>query len=1079
MLAVAEWSLGYALELGSGDLPTKVFWAKVEYLGIVTVPVMWLLFSLQYTGRKKWLTRRNLALLAIEPAVMLLLVWSNDFHGLIWSNIKLNTIGPLSILDFTYGVWFWVNTAYSYLLLLIGTILLFQAFWSAPRLYRGQAGALLIGALTPWVGNALYISGLSPFPHLDLTPIAFTFTGLAVAWGLFRFRLLDVVPVARNAVIESMSDGVIVLDAQNRIVDLNPAAQRAIGRMASEAIGQPAAQVFSGCSCLVERYRDVIEAHDEIALGEKDEEQRYFDLRISPLHDRSGCLTGRLVVFHDITERKQAESEILERQERLKAINDIAIETAGTFDLKQLLQNIIDRASELVKAEMGVIHLVDTDTGAVRDTFSSNYPIESDAFWRDRATPLQAMKPDAQDKIPPGVKVQGQGVLARIAAGEVILTEDITQESGYIGCPSWHPQIRACIGIPVRFAGKLQALLLLGHTDERFSFSDDDRELAQTLVNLAAVAIHTAKQFGELENLTSFQRKILDTAATAVFTVDVEQRITSVNSEFCEITGFAEEEVLGQHCDVLHGNPCMKRCGLYDQERKESIYHRQCEVTSKGGRQLTILKNANLLYDEQGNVTGGIESFVDVTELIEAREAAEAANRAKSEFLANMSHEIRTPMNGIIGMTELALDTELASEPREYLEMVMKSADNLLTLINDILDFSKIEAGKLDLESSDFNLRSSLGDMVKVLALRADAEGLELACHIPPDVPDALVGDVGRLRQIIINLVGNAIKFTEQGEVVVSVETESQTEKDERKEGTRKNKCEGGEMRNEEGRMKNEESLDYSSFFNSHSSFSSPTQHKEVCLHFAVTDTGIGIPKEKQQAIFRAFEQVDGSMTRKYEGTGLGLAISSQLVELMGGRIWLESNVGKGSTFHFTVRLGLQEEPAFVSAAKDEDKSPPDAHYLTSESQVELPVGLPPQQQRILLAEDNPINQMLAVGILEKRGYMVSAVSNGREALDFLDKKPFDLVLMDVQMPEMGGFEATAAIREREKETGLHIPIIAMTAHAMKGDRERCLEAGMDGYIPKPIRAKELFETIENLLPRKGNATAEVETGAP
>jgi len=313
MLAVAEWTLAYALELGSADLPSKHLWAKVQYLGIAFVPVMWLVFALQYTRYEKWLTRRYLALLSIVPCFTLLLVWTNDVHGLIWSSVKLDNSGSFLMLDLTHGGGFWVYTAFSYLAVLLSTFLLVRMLVRSPHLYRGQASALLIGALAPWTGNVLYVSGLSPIPCLDLTPFAFTFTGLAVAWGLFRFQLLEIVPVARDAVIESMGDAVIVLDMQNRVVDFNPAAQRLTGRPASETLGRPITQVLSGWPDLVEHYRGVTEARTEIVLGEGEAVQ-HFDLHISPLCDRRDRLTGRLVVLRDITERK-SEEEMRSRYE--------------------------------------------------------------------------------------------------------------------------------------------------------------------------------------------------------------------------------------------------------------------------------------------------------------------------------------------------------------------------------------------------------------------------------------------------------------------------------------------------------------------------------------------------------------------------------------------------------------------------------------------------------------------------------------------------------------------------------------------------------------------------------------------
>jgi PAS domain S-box-containing protein len=894
-----------------------------------------------------------------------------------------------------------------------------------------------------------------------------------------------------STTLKSIGDAVIATDLDHHITFMNSVAENLTGFSSAEVLGKKISDVLkihslgkNGITC--SSINDMIYTGESIKLenscsiSSKNGKEILIDINISPIQDERKNSNGSILVFRDVGERHSAQMALKESEEKFRRITNSAYDAIIMIDGNERI-TYWNRAAENIfgysQAELlgeGVFKLLSTTT-SFQETLRQFREMRKGEKGRTLSTfELMAVRKDGTE-FPIELSLSA-----------------------------------------VKIKGELNGVAVIRDITER---------------KRSEKALKLEKERAEL---------LYKVVPSAIFTTDISGRVTSFNDKASEILGYPPEEVINKHCSLFGIEKYCSGCEIKKGETLVPKLGVECEVKRKDGKIRIISKNADMLKDPNGVVIGYIQSFEDITErkqaeleLQKAKEAAEAATRAKSEFLANMSHEIRTPMNAVIGMTGLLLCSELNEEQREYVETVRKSGEDLLTIINDILDFSKIESGKMKLENQPFNLRDCIEECIDLHASQASDKKLELGYIIADETPQILKGDVTRLRQILNNLLSNAVKFTNKGEIFVQV-------------GSKK---------------------------------LSNNQHR---IHFSVKDTGIGIPQEKINQLFQSFTQVDASITRKFGGTGLGLAISRHLTALMGGKMWVESEEGKGSIFHFDIiaadagdydmlseSLGkakltgkrilivddnatnrkvismqaksfgmittevesaqlalalLEDKHAFdialldmqmpgmdgmtlakkiksmqngealplimLSSVGSQDKRKQNGLFsaflvkpirqqqlynaltrvfgngVTSVDHVKLQFTIDSEMAkklplRILLAEDNPVNQKLATRILNKLGYRAEVAGNGLEVLQALERQPYDIVLMDVQMPEMDGLEATKIIKRNVN--GKQQPyIIAMTALAMEGDRERCMEAGMDDYISKPIRVDELIASLEN-----------------
>jgi len=936
-----------------------------------------------------------------------------------------------------------------------------------------------------------------------------------------------------QALIDSIEDGVVATDSEGKVIIWNPGAEKLFGYKKKEALGQKIDDLIGGPNKkeATRITRHILRRRVSELVGtryRKDGKPIIVSISAAPVLYKN-YLIGGVAVYKDITELVHKDRLLAHTNRLLRAISDINQMIILEKDPEKLLNQAARSVKTNGKYDLVQIVLVDEELKPVK------------FLGQGRKKLLQRYSPCIEKVL------KNKRSLFIPDVSQSPICQECTKEenTGWAAC------------FLLEHNQEIFGVLHVGNPREIFDQASEIKLLEEIAgdLGLALYSIRKERERHRIENelkkLYQFQEKILTSLAEGLVVENAKGIITYVNPSFEKILGYSKGELIGKHWSVTIPEEQLARVTRKSKTRRSRTLEKyETLLQTKDGQKIQVLIHARSLFEKKKFV-GVVSAITDIShlkkiqeELKASREEAVAASKAKSEFLANMSHEIRTPMNGVIGMIELALQTDLTDEQRQFLTAARASAESLLTILNDILDFSKIEARMIELLPEEFNFHDSITDIVSTLALTAQKKGLELLCHVPPSLPETVIGDLSRLRQVILNLVSNAVKFTEKGEVEVEVSEESRTE-------------------------------------------------KEIVLHFSVRDTGIGIQENKLESIFQPFVQADASLNRKYGGTGLGLAITSQLVGLMGGRIWAESQVGKGSTFHFTVKLGLPEKPrkkispaslspihglkvlvvddnptnrailkemlqSWRMPAKEaasgiealkiiqspETKKEPFELFLVDLSMPEMdgftlienikkiseyqhtPIIILTSADRvgdfqkakelgasaylvkpirssdlldtimaikgstvmekklagpitdqtlpefrpkynILLAEDNPINQKVAVHLLQKKGHKVIVAENGQQVLDKLAQEEFDLILMDVQMPIMNGLETTQRIREQEKQGGKHLPIVAMTAHALKGDREKCLEAGMDDYVSKPLYPEELYKAIERAMGKK------------
>jgi PAS domain S-box-containing protein len=1028
MLGALLWALGMLLQVVSTNPILLILGSAVAGIGIVVMPVAWLAFALKYTGRGTWLTTRTWTVITVPPIIAFLLLMGYGIYEAIQQERGLDVAEPGPALIIALLV---AGTSVS-LLLLTGTLLIIQALTQAPKMYRRQYYSLLVGVWGPWVFGLLALWGQDQFA-LALLPLAAAMGGLIATWGMFRYQVFDVMPIALDTVIESISDGVIVLDTQDRIVGLNPAAQSMTNLSAEQDAGLPITQALSDwrefLRCLEQEQTQVgitlqePVRSDTIVTGK---DGGYYELRISPLFDRREALSGRLVLLQDISARVQAEEELrrisderARRNRELALLNRVIAATTSRLEPTAVLKAVcreLTLAFDLPHAAVAMLNdtrtalTVVAESGALADVRPGARTAGSTEPSSERPSGLGAMIPVENNPATQYV-LERKEPLAILNAQHDPRMAPVHELMRQLG-------ITSLLILPLIVRDEVAGTIGLDAFEQR-EFSDEEITLAASATAAAAQALDQAQAEEALRESEETLKLAMEGANVGFFHLTIRSDETVLVRGWSPGRGDEPEESettleAWSQMEQVHPDDRAKYSAAFDTHVSGQAPFFEVEfrgLTESGDWTWMVHRGQVVARDEHGQPLRIAGMYQDISarvraqeELRQARRAAENANRAKSDFLANMSHELRTPLNAILGFAQLMTrDAGLTAEQRENLETIGRSGEHLLGLINDVLELSKIEAGRVALQKECFDLHRLLDGLEEMFHLRAIEKGLMLIFDRAPDVPQYVRTDEGKLRQVLMNILGNAVKFTREGGITLRVGTKDQ-----------------GTLRETEDQL--------------------------LSLIFEVEDTGPGIAPEELDAVFDPFTQT-ASGQKSHEGTGLGMPISRQFVRLMGGDLTLSSELGIGSLFKFDFQVELA-----------------DAADVPTAQPMRRVIGLEPDQPvyRLLVVEDREANRRLLVKLLAPLGFELREAVTGQEGIEVWQRWKPHLIWMDMRMPIMDGYAAARHIKATTQ--GQATVIIALTASAFESDRAVILSGGCDDYVRKPFREEEIYDTLTKHL---------------